>query len=264
MPPGNQRVVIGTCRLCLIPGVELQRSHYLPAGVYRITRDEGLPNPNPVSVSKQRTVHTSHQLRKHLLCWSCEQRFREYGEDWVLGNCLGPDGTFRLASILSSADPIAADERCKVYCAADIPGVSISALVYFAASVFWRGAVCQWATVADAEVLFGPYEEKFRRYLMHLAPFPKACFLSVLVREARETDRVTVFPHGYRIGTFRIHKFAIPGLAFTLAVGKKVPSEFRNTCLVNGFRNPIVISSIAEPGILRNLQALAALHGKQA
>jgi hypothetical protein len=45
--------VIGQCRLCLTDAVELQRSHGIPAAVYRALRDdpddEG-PNPNPVLV----------------------------------------------------------------------------------------------------------------------------------------------------------------------------------------------------------------------
>jgi hypothetical protein len=74
------------------PGVELEDSHFLSAGIYRILRDDTEKNPNPWLLTKNATVQTSRQLKAHLLCRSCEERFTKNGENWVLRHCRQKDG----------------------------------------------------------------------------------------------------------------------------------------------------------------------------
>ncbi len=83
--------MIGQCKLCLKTGVELRDSHFLSAGIYRILRDDNEKNPNPWLLTKDAAVQTSSQLKAHLLCHDCEQRFSKNGETWALGRCL-PEG----------------------------------------------------------------------------------------------------------------------------------------------------------------------------
>lgn len=97
--------VIGECRLCLRNGVELQDSHFLSKGIYKILRDSNASNPNPFLVTAGKSVQTSHQLKRHLFCKSCEERLNKNGERWVLSKCRQSDGSCPLADVLASRAP---------------------------------------------------------------------------------------------------------------------------------------------------------------
>ncbi len=134
------------CRLCLRDVANLEDSHYISAGIYRILRDETEKNPNPWLVTKKTAVQTSRQMTAPLLCSECEQRFSKHGETWVLGHCLRKDGSFPLASILAARIPdVWSNETAtRIYHASGISEINISALAYFAASIFWRGSIHPW------------------------------------------------------------------------------------------------------------------------
>lgn len=240
------------CKLCLELVTELKNSHFLPAGIYKRLRDEEWNNPNPWKITNRTAVQTSKQQTTRLLCNDCEQRFSKNGEDWVLKYCQQQDGNFPLASILAARKPDESSNNnpTKIYYASNIPEINISALAYFAASMFWRGSVHPWNDDGSAPVKLGPFEEQFRQYLtdMDLKGFPKDCTLLVVVREGEsEVSRLTFPPSGGRKGKFHVYRFPIPGLAFSVAVGKNIPAEFHRTCFVRGYRNPIAVTPFIEP-----------------
>jgi hypothetical protein len=182
----------GQCKLCLTPGVELEDSHFLSAGIYRILRDDGEKNPNPWLLTKNATVQTSRQLKAHLLCRSCEERFTKNGENWVLRHCRHKDGRFPLAALLAARNPdiSSAGTTTRVYYTANIPEINVAALAYFAASTFWRGSIYGWNEDGSTPVTLGPFQERFRRFLMGEEDFPKDSILWVVVRDASAIDRL--------------------------------------------------------------------------
>jgi hypothetical protein len=187
-----------------------------------------------------------------LLCDECEQRFSTCGENWVLRNCLRQNGRFRLASLLEARTPdsTAPGTTTKIYHAAHIPGVDVTALSYFAASIFWRGSIYPW-TDGIYPVRLGPFEENFRKYLLGDADFPPDAMLWVLVRPKSIVDRATHTPAGGKTEEFHFYNFPMPGLAFTLMVGRRIPAQLRDTCLVRGTGNPIIISEDFEEFMLQ-------------
>lgn len=245
--------VIAQCKLCL-HDKQLRNSHFLSAGIYRELRDDHGGNPNPWVVTSKSAVQTSRQMRAHLLCHDCEQRLSRLGESWVLAHCLRKDGTFPLASLQSSRIPdvFSPGNPTKIYCAAGIPEIDISALTYFAASIFWRGSIHGWNTDDSVPVKLGPFQEQFRAYLMGLAPFPKDSRLWIALREGEKFDRLTYPPYGGRVDTFRVYKFPMPGLAFTLMVSKNIPLSYKDMCFVRGPGNPIIVTPVVEQFILRD------------
>jgi len=54
--------------------------------------------------------YADKQLKAHLLCEECEQRFRKRGEDWVMANCYRGQSDFRFKRILESYGPIETNE----------------------------------------------------------------------------------------------------------------------------------------------------------
>jgi hypothetical protein len=186
-------------------------------------------------------------MKAPLLCKGCEQRLSKEGENWVLANCLKKDGSFPLAEILASRTPdVSSDTNpTRVYWAVNIPQVNSQALAYFAASMFWRGSIHPWSQ-GTVPVKLGPFGEPFRKYLMGQDDFPNHCALLVAVREGKAIDRLTHIPVGERREFCHIYKFPMPGLAFSLAVGKNIPAHFRRSCFVHMPDNPIMVSPIIE------------------
>jgi len=244
---------IGKCKLCLGDGLELQDSHFLPKGVYRILRDDDAANPNPWLISERKTVQISLQLKAPLLCRVCEQRLSKHGETWVLTNCLKKDRSFPLNSVLASREPdvFSDTNSTKVYWAAKIPEINCQALEYFAASMFWRGSIHTWNQDGSIPVGLGPFKESFRKYLMGLADFPDHCSLLVTVREGSDIDRLTHAPIGERRELFHVYRFPMPGLAFSLVVGKNIPAKLRQSCFAHAPGRPIIVTGILEEWLRR-------------
>lgn len=243
--------VIGQCKLCLRGAVSLQDSHYLSAGIYRILRDDNEENPNPWLLTPRTAVQTSRQMTAPLLCRDCEQLLSKHGEHWVLSHCLRQDGSFPMASILASRDPDVFSDTTttRVYYAARIPEIDVSALAYFAASIFWRGSIHPWNEDGSIPVRLGPFQERFRQYLLDQEAFPKDCCLLLAVREGKEIDRLTYAPIGKREGNLHVYKFPMPGFGFSLAVSKNIPPNFRAKCFVHGRENPIIVTTLIEKGL---------------
>jgi hypothetical protein len=234
------------CRLCLQTVSNLRSSHYLSKGIYRILRDIQEKNPNPWVITSAAAFQTSRQMMAYLLCGDCEQKLSKNGENYVLANCLQRDRRFPLAELLAGQKPDVWSRKTstRIYCASAIPEVNISALAYFAVSIFWRGSVYPWSK--NDTVRLGPFQEQFRLYLLGLAPFPKDCCLWAMIREKSEIDRLTYSPIGERKGNVHVYKFPMPGLAFSLMVSKNIPAHLKGYCLMHGFGNPIIVTSLVE------------------
>lgn len=160
---------LGTCALCLNEA-ELQESHFLSAAVYRILRcDPSRGNPNPWEVTTKGSRQTSRQVKVRLLCWHCEQRLSTNGEHWVFTNGLRRDGSFRLMKALAGHTPVAENPNTKIYRAIEIPEINITALTYFALSMFWKGSIHPWNSDGSCPVSLGMYKEPVRQYLLRLA-----------------------------------------------------------------------------------------------
>ncbi len=101
---------------------------------------------------------------------------------------------------------------------------------------------------------------------MGLESFPNDACVWLVVREG-EINRLTYAPVGARLDTIHTYKFPMPGLAFTLIVGKNIPAGHREKCLVRGPGNPIFVTTILEESLkedaLRMLQRSSAFAAKR-
>src|SRR5271156_6072063 len=135
---------IGVCKLCL-QTKDLQNSHYMPKGAYKINRAPALKNASPVVLSDEQLLQSTAQLSDYLLCPDCEQRFSRNGEAWVLNNVPRNYGEkFPILDALSAEVPLLMDGGTKLFSGAKVKSLDMEKVVYFAMSVFWRGAVHQW------------------------------------------------------------------------------------------------------------------------
>ena len=91
------------CKLCL-KTKELQDSHFMPAALYRATRNAAAVNPNPAVITSRGTVQTSQQMQDFLLCKDCEELFNKNGEKYVMSQ-VNRSGKFPLLGTLRKATP---------------------------------------------------------------------------------------------------------------------------------------------------------------
>jgi len=246
----------GACPLCKRDGQVLQNSHYHPAAVYRVLREETKANPNPLKLTKRGVLQDSLQVTDYLLCWDCEQRFNKNGENWFLAHCWRR-GEFRLASILDSAtpQPTGPATQTLIYHAARILGPGLNALPYFAASMFWRASAHRWQGTKG--IALGLYEEQFRRYLMGEAQFPSGCALLVYVPPNEPLlAGLVLSPYGGRREQYHLWKLPVLGVTFHLLVGTQTPPALRARCFVRGQGNPIHRTDLAEKCTMDDLKLM--------
>ena len=251
----------GTCALCLNTNQELQSSHYLPAGVYRLCKTVDTPgNSSPLLVTKGKVVQTDYQQKAFLLCSDCEQRFSKFGEKWVFANGIQKqmptfppltvdEKTFPFLAKLQTLQPSQSGFGVKVFTNGQVDPIARDALAYFAASMFWRGAVYPWTPKRTYPVRLGPYEEDFRRYLLGQSDFPINAALTVTVREPGMIWKHTHNPISSRVDRAYVHKFVMPGFVFHLRVGKDLAEWIQETCFVRGTGGPLIVGSYLEQGI---------------
>jgi hypothetical protein len=178
--------VMGTCRLCLREDQELQESHWLSRKLYyRGKKRLEFINVLESGVDPQ-------ELKAHLLCVSCEQRFGRNGEDEVLRHVAPKllDKPSHLHQRMRLALPRDEDPSAPRFCAYDFD-LDTEKFAYFAVSVIWRRTIHEWAaggTVFQRWEL-GDFARDMRRYLMGETPFPSNMAVIVLVCGDAESRR---------------------------------------------------------------------------
>lgn len=248
---------IGQCGLCL-KSRELKVSHCLPAALYRLAREPGRKNPNPVVTRPTNTLTSSKQVSAHFLCESCEQRFSSAGENLVLAECARSRTEFKLRQRLNKLSPLVKSEGpISIYDAQAALGGALDKYLYFAASVFWRAAAhkWKWGIQAVRRIFLGEaYQEQFRRYLLGEVGLPSSARIFLHVSSEAEVGTTTIFPCTSRIkGTHR-HKFYIPGLLFILFLGRNVLHEFESASLNSTYQKGVWICPFENDSLFRGMQ----------
>jgi hypothetical protein len=216
-------------------------SHLLPAGFYRLMRDDGRKNPNPIMVGQDVSLQTAAQIEAPLLCRDCEQRLNNGGERWVLQNCFRGAEGFKLQNLLKAAMPLHRRRDYVMYAGAQVLGLNNDALAYFAASVIWRAAARTWRYHDSREQLsLGPYKEAVRLYLLGQQEFPDCA--AVWVNVWQSPVNLCVMPRTLAADGYRHHNFTVPGISFHLFVGQRIPLGARLACAARSPERMILLS----------------------
>lgn len=208
--------VIGACALCGLEA-DLQQSHLIPAWAYRRIRESNKEkNGAVVNITSRGAHQTDKQIKKHLLCKDCEQRFgRTEGRIERLTRHGERKGEIALHG---KVNPFHYHESCYACTLSDErDGID---LAYFAASVIWRTYPITGACP------LGAYEPSFRRFLLGEQEFPaNAAIVTGLYDTSPTTDMrgwITM-PTSARVEGAFLHAFLFLGLNFRCWVGKEVP-----------------------------------------
>lgn len=215
----------GTCKLCHSDG-ELRDSHYIPKGAYRlIQRETGLP---PVLAKHDVIIRTSDQIKDHILCPTCEDRFSKNGEKWVLEYCHREGKGFKLKELIDAASPLCDNDGLKVYSASAIPDIKIDKLTYFVSSIMWRGSAHDWK-LGENRISLGKYEEELRKYLLGEAGFPRNAAFQVSIIPDSQDWNLVMFPYGGRHQGSWQYRFLFMGILFIFFFGR-IDANIRALC----------------------------------
>lgn len=242
--------MIGICALCHEKG-DLQNSHLIPAWSYRRICDVDASNPKaPIYIAGGNAVLTNRQATKYLLCSRCEALFSK-SEDYVARLTESDDGQIGLFKHVTRLDtPTKVLALLNRFEDGD-------QLAYFAASMVWRGSVM----TRGCEL--GPYEAKFRQYLLGEAPFPAGASISVALLENSPNVDARGWlsaPSSSKMSVGRLHGFMLAGLVFRCFVGKAIPVEWQNVSLTGATSKKYV--SILKPEECADFIAAAEMVGR--
>lgn len=214
--------MIGTCALCE-KNAALQDSHLIPQWAYRRVC-EAYPTREkaPVLVAADgNAVLINKETTGYLLCAECEQRFGKR-EDYVAKLTELEDGQIKLFRNVTKLDT---PRQVLALLSADVDAEQI---VYFGASVMWRGCVM------TGGCKLGSYKEKFRLYLLGEAPFPSEAVISMGLFEESPNFNTRGWvsePASRKVGLIWVHGFLLDGLVFRCLVGKAINQKLHQVSL---------------------------------
>jgi hypothetical protein len=233
----------GICPFCSSEK-PLIESHLISKAIYSLVRDE---TNEAIVVNSRVIMHTSRQTKRPLLCQECDNFLNTSGENWIIPRLARPGGQFLLLDFLQQLPPDAEKEEFKIYAAAKNPSVDVAQIVHFAMGIFWKASVHSWAGHHNApKIELGAYRESVRNFLRGSAPFPVNVSLCVLVAP-RDRALVTI-AESYRGRAKTYHNFAfyVPGVQFSLYVGKQIKDEIRQLCFYRNPAHPVVVYDTSE------------------
>jgi len=186
---------------------------------------------------------TDRQTQAPLLCLPCEDILNKRGEGWTIPKLATIEHTFPLYDMVLKRPAAGHDETWSMYFVAENPEIDVEKLTHFALGIFWKGSVHSWkGGDRDPMIQLGPYSDAIRLWLRGEGSFPKHVCLNVILSRPERALIGIVGPvenvqRDWR--TFFIH---VPGIAFTIHVGKRLDSDMRATCFHENPDHPIIIS----------------------
>jgi hypothetical protein len=192
-------------------------------------------------------VQSSTQLSDYLLCSDCEQEFNTNGESWVLANIpRSYGGKFPILEALNAELAILEEGGTKVYAGAKVKSLDMDKIVYFAMSVFWRGAVDVWKSSlhSDApDVHLCGYEKPIRQFLLGSSPLPDDVSLRVFVCPNGSVLNAMLVPWEAPLPECSRYLFYVSGLGFVLHLAGKLAPQFKATCAYHSPDKVIMLST---------------------
>ncbi len=137
---------------------------------------------------------------------------------------------------LIRANPVRRTEgEYSVYCAAHMK-INTDALAYFALSVIWRGTHI-WPTFkgrATGGLQLGHHEERLRRYLLGMDPYPRGVAVKVSVACDGASQYFAMFPSANPDQRDAMaFTFMTRGIWFDVIIGDSLPPYMYQSCCVS-------------------------------
>jgi hypothetical protein len=225
VPEAKANQPIGECRLCL-KQKPLHKSHLMPHALYAHGKRK------ITFATRTKSGFNPKEIKDHLLCFDCEQRFDGLGEKEVL-RWLAPKSTkdFPLHDRLRVACPCETSPPnyppLSVFRCSDV-GIDAAKFTYFTLSVMWRRAIHDWVGF-DGEGLpagnLGAFGEQLRAFLAGEAPFPPDTAVLVKVCSDSYSREFWTAPSTDVVHNCLGLEFLARGVYFRALMGKHLPPD---------------------------------------
>ena len=186
-------------------------------------------------------------MKDHVLCTDCERRFNESGEKWVLARIPSDYGEpFVLQDALLNERPLYRGPGIALYEGAKIGAFDMDKLVFFAMSIFWRGAVHEWEIDGQQapKVALEEKEGPIRTFLLGQSPFPAEVWLTTDISAHKPVLNGFIAPMRMpSLLGWNCYWFYICGLGFELHFGSGVSSSIRQLCSQNTWQRIVKMES---------------------
>jgi hypothetical protein len=158
---------------------------------------------------------------------------------------------FPLYDILTAAAPDVVEPNVGVYAGARNPNLRVKDLTHFALGVFWKASVHSWKSGPSTTIPaidLGPYGESIRAFLFCNGTSPENVGLVVNVMHVPVTTMLSLPPRaGHKSNGVHHFSFYVPGILFTLSVGKRATEETKDICFYGNSLHPIfIIADLSE------------------
>jgi hypothetical protein len=243
----------GKCLLCL-KEANLLDSHFIPKGVYRRMRNEG----DPIVMSPNLIVGTSHQIRDYAFCAKCEHMFNVNGENYALSMVFQGEGKqFPLLEALKLAKVIPS-VGVQTFSGAEV-GIDTDKLAHFALGMLWKAGTKEWRTIAGqtTSVKVPTHMETMRRYLLGEIPFPDDITVVITACFDRASQYQTFSPTSQSNGLHNKFQFLVLGVYFRIQLGVPPGSSMRLICCVHSKERRIHVEN-CEPYSLESFCSIQA------
>jgi hypothetical protein len=219
---------LGNCRLCLEER-ELLESHFISRKFYYSGKMKlEFNNLDATGVDPD-------ELKAHLLCFDCEQRFSRNGEDEVLRH-ISPKlvlKRFPLADRMKVAWPRDNDPTAPRFAAQDFD-IDSNKFAYFALSLIWRRAIHDWGSKDTGYFPrweLGAFAEQMRCFLLGKTPFPSNMAVIVIVCNDALSRKTWTVPAAREVITCLDYCFQARGIYFRVLMGNLPVWSFDSHCL---------------------------------
>jgi hypothetical protein len=185
---------------------------------------------------------TDRQVKDYVFCRSCESRFDEGGEDYVM-RLINRENEFRLLKMIQVTGRSGRSGEFTVYRADDI-GLDTRALAYFALSVLWRGSVHQWPLEGTLLSLLdlGNHQERIRGFLLGQEPLPENLCVKISAATDSGSQNCVFFPSvNPDQKDAAALTFMTRGIWFDVVIGNPLPAYAYDFCCVRGSGKPIFV-----------------------
>jgi hypothetical protein len=109
--------------------------------------------------------------------------------------------------------------------------------------IFWKAAVHSWSgRKREPLIELGPYSHTIRTWLRGEADFPRGICLTITVSRPESALITLNAPVESKFRPWRTFLLHVPGVLFSLSVGKRIEMEMKMTCLHQNPAHPIFVS----------------------
>lgn len=225
---------LGTCKLCRRKEIELLESHFVSRKLYYSGKKK-LEFATFVCAG-----FDPEELKAHLLCRVCEERFSVNGEDEVLRH-VAPKYVLKpmpLAEHMRLAWARDNDPTAPRHDARDFD-IDTDKFAYFAPSIVWRRTIHEWSPAVPRWDL-GQFAEDMRQFFLGQIPFPVNMSVLVMVCSDEASRRMWTIPYQFIEAGCLNFAFDVRGIRFRVMMGHLPPFAHQTNCI--GPQRPIFLA----------------------